>query len=55
MILYEECQEADKMLGCHGVIALPVFQSIMADYDLHFLQSDKDDLHHHKYLILDED
>jgi len=43
-ILKEECQEADIAYGANGFIPLAGFQTIMMDYDLPMLISDKEDL-----------
>lgn len=49
-LLKEECQEADIPFGCNGQLPLPVFQTIMADYDLPMVASDKEDLREKKLL-----
>jgi hypothetical protein len=52
-LLKEECQDADIPFGCNGFLPLPVFQTIMADYDLPMLSSDKEDLKEKKVLRYD--
>lgn len=52
-LLKEECQDADIPFGCNGFLPLSVFQTIMADYDLPMLSSDKEDLKDKKVLRYD--
>ena len=52
-LLKDECQDADIPYGCNGFLPLPVLQTIMADYDLPMVASDKEDLKEKKVLKTD--
>lgn len=41
--LKEECQDADILFGANSLIPLPVFQTIMKDYDLPMISTDIED------------
>lgn len=51
--LLDECQNADIVFGANGLIPLPAFQTIMSDYDLPILQSDKQLLKDQGFVKLD--
>ena len=53
--LHSECQDADIDFGSTGLIPLSVFQTIMFDYDLPMVESDKVDFKERSFLILDKD
>lgn len=51
--LREECQDADILFGANSLIPLPVFQTIMKDYDLPIISADVDSLKESGFLHVD--
>ncbi len=51
--LREECQDADILFGANSLIPLPVFQTIMKDYDLPIISADVDSLKQRGFLHVD--
>lgn len=43
------------MFGAQGIIPIGVFQTMMVDYDLPMIESDKRELYEHKYLFKDKE
>ena len=52
--LRDECQDADTLFGANGRIPLPIFQTIMGDYDLPMNTKDKESLQEQKFLLTDD-
>ena len=50
-----ELNQADKIFGSHGLIPLPVFQTIMIDYGLPLMETDKPALFKEGILTTDKD
>ena len=51
----QELNQADKIFGSHGVLPLPVFQTIMVDYGLPLMETDKPALLKEGVFTLDKD
>ena len=54
-MILEELQDVDRHFGAQGVLPLAVFQTIMVDYDLPMVDSDKRELLAQKLLFVDKE
>jgi hypothetical protein len=55
LALKTELLQADLYVGDRGSLSMPVFQTIMSDFDLPMVMADRDSLHQKQLLRHDED
>ena len=54
MAMREDCREVDQRCGYNHVLPIPVFQELMASYDLTMIECDKQDLKENNMLQVDK-